>query len=80
MHRFYCMHGSTPSPVAPRLKKAPDARHPLPQGGDGKKLQGEGKELTTTDQHSLGPIPLGLPALAPSRKCPNSSGTAEAVP
>src|SRR5208337_1482760 len=25
----------TPSPVSPRLVKAPDAIHPLPQGGEG---------------------------------------------
>ena len=28
--------GLTPSPVSPRLMKAPVASHPLPQGGEGK--------------------------------------------
>ena len=29
---------ATPSPGPPRLKKTPTAVHPLPQGGDGRKL------------------------------------------
>src|SRR5208282_1822956 len=34
---YYLGDGRTPSPVPPRLVKAPVAVHPLPQGGEGYK-------------------------------------------
>ena len=62
--------GETPSPGPPRLMKTPAAGHPLPQGGEGHRANGEIADPQEQGSAPAGPSPQSGSAAPPCGKPP----------